>query len=235
MEPVFTPNATASAAEQDKEEAYAAKEVVPKSRAKEVVPKSRSPPGSSSPPPWPSSPPAGSSSRPPRSSSCPPPGSSSSYRQGAKRIRKTDILVNWLEEHPINPYPNKSTKIYLACMAGISVRQLNYWFANKRRNMRGGMSRCKNSLRKRKGGVVPLNYLVTNQAPAVHGIDSRGMFGTATTPVTPAFGSLSAVPPTPAGLHQNSYGMPPAACNCAHGQQSSPTYSHFTFATNHLP
>ena len=52
-------------------------------------------------------------------------------------------------------------------------------------------------------GVVPPNYLVTNQA--LHGMDFRGMFGTATTPATPAFGSLSAVP-TPAGLHPNHHG-----------------------------
>ena len=206
------PTATASVVEQDKEEAYAAKEA-----------SSRPPPGSSSPPPGSSSPPPGSSS--------PPPGYSS-YRQGASKrkrnMRNTDILVEWIRDHP-HPYPDRPTKVYLTCKANMTMKQLNDWFSNARRDIKkNGIS---NWLRKRQGGVGPPNYLVTNQA--VHGIDSRGR--TATTPVTPAFGSLSAVPPTPAGLHQNSYGMPPAACNCAHGQQSSPTYSHFTFATNHLP
>ena len=104
------------------------------------------PPGSSSPPPGSNSPPPGSSSYPPGSSS-PPPGYSS-YRQGAsmpvkrkRNMRNIDILVDWIRAHPQNPYPDKPTKVYLTCKASMTMKQLNDWFANARRDIkRIGMS-----------------------------------------------------------------------------------------------
>jgi hypothetical protein len=44
--------------------------------------------------------------------------------------------VQWIEEHYDNPYPNKSEKKQLAAMSGTTLRQLNDWFANARRNIK---------------------------------------------------------------------------------------------------
>ena len=144
------PTASTSIAEQDKEEAYAAKEA-----------SSRPPPGSSSPPPGSNSPPPGSSSPPPESSSSPP--GYSSYRQGAsmsvkrkRNMRNTDVLVDWVREHPQSPYPDKPTKVYLTCKTNMTLKQLDDWFSNSRRDIkRIGMSTW---LRRRQGlygGVGP--------------------------------------------------------------------------------
>lgn len=53
-----------------------------------------------------------------------------------QRRRNPAVLIQWIEEHPHNPYPTKGEKHYLAFYAGMSQRQLNDWFANARRNIK---------------------------------------------------------------------------------------------------
>ena len=53
-----------------------------------------------------------------------------------RRRRNPAVLIQWIEEHSHNPYPTKSEKQYLAVYAGMSLRQLNDWFANARRNIK---------------------------------------------------------------------------------------------------
>lgn len=66
--------------------------------------------------------------------------SMSSYLYNEKkkqqRNRNTTVLVQWLENHTPNPYPTKQEKQHLAVMSGLSLRQLNDWFANARRNIK---------------------------------------------------------------------------------------------------
>ena len=72
-----------------------------------------------------------------KATSSSPPGASS-YRQAAekRKRRNTGALVQWIEEHPYNPYPTKAEKQNLAYTAGMTLRQLNDWFANARRNIK---------------------------------------------------------------------------------------------------
>ena len=42
------------------------------------------------------------------------------------------VLSTWYEEHANNPYPSEEEKSELARQAGIHLRQVNCWFANKR-------------------------------------------------------------------------------------------------------
>ena len=61
----------------------------------------------------------------------------SSYRsERRKQRRNPSVLVQWIEEHPFNPYPTKQEKQQLAVMSGMTLRQLNDWFANARRNIK---------------------------------------------------------------------------------------------------
>ena len=58
------------------------------------------------------------------------------YRQEKRKRRNTAALVQWIGEHPYNPYPTKAEKQNLAFLAGMTTRQLNDWFANARRNIK---------------------------------------------------------------------------------------------------
>ena len=63
--------------------------------------------------------------------------SMSSYRPDRKKQRRNPtVLVQWIEDHPYNPYPTKQEKQQLAAMSGMTLRQLNDWFANARRNIK---------------------------------------------------------------------------------------------------
>ena len=54
-----------------------------------------------------------------------------------RKIRRNPaVLIQWIEEHPLNPYPTKIEKSQLALYAGMNQRQLNDWFANARRNIK---------------------------------------------------------------------------------------------------
>lgn len=74
------------------------------------------------------------------------------YRQEKRKRRNTAVLVQWIEEHPYNPYPTKSEKQNLAFMAGMTLRQLNDWFANARRNIK--KMGLENWRKKRNGNMV---------------------------------------------------------------------------------
>ena len=50
--------------------------------------------------------------------------------------RSHSNLVQWLDMHKSNPYPTKVEKEQLAINSGMTIRQLNDWFANARRNIR---------------------------------------------------------------------------------------------------
>ncbi len=53
-----------------------------------------------------------------------------------KQRRNPAVLVEWIEDHPFNPYPTKQEKQQLAALSGMTLRQLNDWFANARRNIK---------------------------------------------------------------------------------------------------
>ena len=62
---------------------------------------------------------------------------SSSAGPMRKRLRRNPaVLIRWIEDHPFNPYPTKGEKQGLAFYAGMTLRQLNDWFANARRNIK---------------------------------------------------------------------------------------------------
>ena len=46
------------------------------------------------------------------------------------------MLIRWIEEHPVHPYPTKAEKQGLAFYAEMTQRQLKDWFANTRRNIK---------------------------------------------------------------------------------------------------
>lgn len=50
--------------------------------------------------------------------------------------RSHSNLVQWLDMHKSNPYPTKVEKEQLAINSGMTIRQINDWFANARRNIR---------------------------------------------------------------------------------------------------
>lgn len=57
--------------------------------------------------------------------------------ESSKKLkRNADALIEWIDEHPFNPYPTKTEKMMLAEQAGMTIRQLNDWFANARRNIK---------------------------------------------------------------------------------------------------
>ena len=65
------------------------------------------------------------------------PESSRSYRPDRRKQRRNPaVLVQWIEEHNSNPYPTKTEKQHLAALSGTTLRQLNDWFANARRNIK---------------------------------------------------------------------------------------------------
>jgi hypothetical protein len=53
-----------------------------------------------------------------------------------KPRRNPGVLIAWIHTHSVNPYPTKSEKDILSRHAGMSLRQLNDWFANARRNIK---------------------------------------------------------------------------------------------------
>ena len=57
-------------------------------------------------------------------------------RRETRKRRYTAHLVQWIEEHPFDPYPHKAEKPNLASLAGMTTRQLNDWFSNARRNIK---------------------------------------------------------------------------------------------------
>jgi hypothetical protein len=46
--------------------------------------------------------------------------------------RAVEIMNEWFEEHLHNPYPHMVEKENLAKLGGISVKQVNAWFSNRR-------------------------------------------------------------------------------------------------------
>ena len=46
------------------------------------------------------------------------------------------MLIRWIEEHPVHPYPTKAEKQGLAFYAGMTQRQLTNWFSKARRNIK---------------------------------------------------------------------------------------------------
>ena len=66
---------------------------------------------------------------------------------GSKAV---DILNNWFENNKRYPYPNEAIAESLAKLAGISVKQVKKWFANKR--VRSQM--CCKTLNKYKKQVI---------------------------------------------------------------------------------
>ena len=46
------------------------------------------------------------------------------------------MLIRWIEEHPVHPYPTKAEKQGLAFYAGMTQPQLKDWFVNTRRKIK---------------------------------------------------------------------------------------------------
>mmetsp|Transcript_6690 Transcript_6690/g.17497 ORF Transcript_6690/g.17497 Transcript_6690/m.17497 type:complete len:147 (-) Transcript_6690:284-724(-) len=46
---------------------------------------------------------------------------------------QTAVLMNWFQDHLIDPYPKQDEKLILAQQTGIEVRQVEHWFTNKRK------------------------------------------------------------------------------------------------------
>lgn len=57
-------------------------------------------------------------------------------RTGRKIRRNPGVLVRWIYLHERNYYPTKAEKEELCQDAGMTMRQLNDWFANARRNIK---------------------------------------------------------------------------------------------------
>ena len=57
-------------------------------------------------------------------------------RTGRKMRRNPGVLVRWIYLHERNYYPTKAEKEELCQDAGMTMRQLNDWFANARRNIK---------------------------------------------------------------------------------------------------
>lgn len=62
--------------------------------------------------------------------------SSINIRGRRGNTRNTLPLIEWLEMHQSNPYPSKFEKEQLALVSQLTLRQLNDWFANARRNIK---------------------------------------------------------------------------------------------------
>lgn len=68
---------------------------------------------------------------------CTPSSYSRSGTPDKKKPRRNPaVLIQWIEEHHGNPYPTKAEKQQLASLSGTTLRQLNDWFANARRNIK---------------------------------------------------------------------------------------------------
>ena len=52
--------------------------------------------------------------------------------------RNPGVLIAWIHSHSANPYPTKGEKYVLSWHTGMSLRQLNDWFANARRSIKKG-------------------------------------------------------------------------------------------------
>ncbi|VDL58984.1 unnamed protein product [Hymenolepis diminuta] len=50
--------------------------------------------------------------------------------------KATVSLQNWFHEHQSHPYPTTNQKHWLSLVSGLSVSQVNTWFANKRRALK---------------------------------------------------------------------------------------------------
>lgn len=61
--------------------------------------------------------------------------SASRKRGCTRKLKGRDVLVDYFLRH--GPSPSQSTKQSLANEAGLSIRQVNYWFGNARRRHRG--------------------------------------------------------------------------------------------------
>ena len=46
------------------------------------------------------------------------------------------MLIRWIEEHPVHPYPTKAEKQRLAFHAGMTQLQLDDWFSHTRYNIK---------------------------------------------------------------------------------------------------
>ena len=46
------------------------------------------------------------------------------------------MLIRWIEEHPVHPYPTKAEKQGLAFYAEMTQRQLTNWFSKARYNIK---------------------------------------------------------------------------------------------------
>ena len=55
-----------------------------------------------------------------------------SSRKNQLPDRAVEIMNDWFEDHLSNPYPHMVEKENLASMGGISVKQVNAWFSNRR-------------------------------------------------------------------------------------------------------
>ncbi|KAF9987925.1 hypothetical protein BGZ75_010264 [Mortierella antarctica] len=49
------------------------------------------------------------------------------------KLHYTQVLQQWIENHPAHPFPTKAEKIDLCHKASITEKQLNNWFTNYRR------------------------------------------------------------------------------------------------------
>ena len=59
------------------------------------------------------------------------------HRQEVRKAREVanNILKTWLLQHAVNPYPTQDQKTQLAEATGLTVPQINTWFANGRRRI----------------------------------------------------------------------------------------------------
>ena len=74
------------------------------------------------------------------------------------------ILNQWYEEHLTNPYPSDDEKALLAQQGGITIKQVKYWFANKR--SRSGHTRRDNYINMRL--PQPVYSPITTPVPGAH-------------------------------------------------------------------
>eukprot|EP01102_Stenamoeba_stenopodia_P018267 TRINITY_DN6672_c0_g3_i1.p1 TRINITY_DN6672_c0_g3~~TRINITY_DN6672_c0_g3_i1.p1 ORF type:complete len:475 (-),score=106.17 TRINITY_DN6672_c0_g3_i1:238-1662(-) len=93
-----------------------------------------------------------------------------------------DILLKWFLAHltgPAGPYPSEDDKIHLAKLTNLTIKQINYWFSNKRMRykrkcMAQGISNSSSSTNSGGSGGAPSNN--TGQAhntPAGGGTSSQ--------------------------------------------------------------
>jgi len=56
-----------------------------------------------------------------------------SRRRSNHRSDQTSVLLNWFEQHKVDPYPSTQEKIELGKMTGMDVKQIENWFTNRRK------------------------------------------------------------------------------------------------------